>query len=1717
MLRKQTSIDQPSQNSDQNPISQTVSKPRKLKACLVLTAAIALVGSTAFADEAKSKVSFYKQVRPILQAQCQGCHQPAKASGEYVMTTFKGVTGKGESGDAAIVPGKPDQSYLLQLITPENGKAEMPKGQKPLHQTQINLIKQWIAEGATDDTPENAGVKYDAKNPPKYTLPPVITSLDYSPDGKLIAVAGFNEVLLHKSDGSGIVARLVGLSERIESVRFSADGKRLAVAGGNPGSRGEIQVWDVANRKLLLSAPYTYDTVFGASWSPDGTKIAFGCTDKTLRAIDSKTGEQVLFQGAHSDWALDTIWNPAGDHVISVGRDRTAKLTEVATQRFIDNITSITPKALKGGVATVDTHPTRDEIIIGGADGVPKLFRIFRITKRVIGDNANLIRVLPGLRGRVFGVDYSHDGRRAVAGSSLDSQGEIVVYDTDVDTNAPANIKAIFAKRVMAQSDAEKKTLAAYQKKPLPELARVKVDDSGIYVVRFSPDAKHVAAAGSNGKIRIYEAENGKLVKEFLSVPVTAQTQGENNSFTAKQTNVQQTKEPVHKDDIVVSLSVDPKSVRLAGAFDKAQLLISGKLKNGTSIDLTRSVDFKVANAKTVDVSPNGLIRVLTVGKTEIIASIAGQSVKIPVEVASANVQKVDYIRDVMPVMSKVGCNAGTCHGSKDGKNGFKLSLRGYDPIYDTRALTDELASRRVNIAAPEKSLMMVKGTGAVPHVGGQVIVHGTPNYEILRRWIGGGAKLDMTSARVTGIQVTPQNPIVQRLGGKQQIRILATYSNGDVRDVTAESFVESGNRDVATTDATGLVTTERRGEAPILARFEGRYAATTVTVMGDRTGFVWEEPDKWNFVDEHVARKLERMKIRSSDLCSDVDFIRRVYLDLTGLPPTSEIVRAFVADKQDSKAKRFALVDKLIGKPEFIDHWTNKWADLLQVNRKYLAPQGAKSFREWIRKEVTDNTPYDKFAYKVLTASGSNKENPPAAYYKILRNPADTMENTTHLWMAIRFNCNKCHDHPFERWTQDQYYETAAYFAQYGLKTDPASGKSRIGGTAVEGAKPLYEIVFDKPNGDITHDRTGVITAPNFPFEVNYKAPEKATRRQHLASWITAADNPYFAKSYVNRVWGYLMGVGLIEPLDDIRAGNPPTNPELLDDLSKKFIAGGFNVRELMRAICKSRTYHLALRTNQWNADDKTNYSHAVPKRLTAEMLYDAIHAVTGSQPKIPGVAPGTRAAQLPDAGVKLPDSFLANFGRPARESACECERSAGVALGPVMALVSGPTVGNAIGDPNNAITKLVQTQKDDRKLIAELFMRVLNREPEAEEIDTVLNSVKNIEIDHKSLKVQLAERTKWWQGEKPRLEQQRKDSVASGDKELAAFVKLIEPKTKAAETKRAALIAQREKELKAYQANVIKRANGFLAKNKNVAWTHLTADTVSTNNKMKLEKLENSVIKATGGEKNSAYTLTFNTDVANITGLRIEALTDPKRPGNGPGLPANGNFVVTEFEVHAGPKGKLKEAKKVPLQNAKADFLQAGFNAALIVDGKTGNQNGWAIANAGGVEHWATVETKKPIVFKGGATIKIIIHQNHPAANHLLGNFRLSVTSQKAPIVNSLSDSLQTIANTEESKRSQEQTAALLAYFGKSDTGLVAKQTALNTARTPVPEDAGVTARKKTIAYLKKPVPEDLRLARLRQDFDQSTKQLAVKRLTAAQDLTWVLINTPEFLFNR
>jgi len=1718
-----------------------ISTTRRLPAVAFLVAFISLWATTASADDSADTkeavdlkpVSYHREILPIFRANCLGCHQGAKQRGEYVMTQFDRLMQGGETGGKAIVPGHPDESFLISQITPVDGHAEMPdEPAKPLSQIEIDLVRRWIGEGAKDDSP--AKESFDAEHPPVYRNPPTITSLDISPDGKLIAAAGYSEVFLIDASTGQRLQRLIGDSPRINSVRFSPDSKRLAVAGGTPSIAGEIQVWNLQTHALELSKSVTYDTLSGVRWSPDGTQLSFGAGDNSVRAIDPISGEQVLFQGAHEDWVLDTVYTVDGKNLVSVARDMSCKLTDVATERFIDNITSITPGALSGGLNSVERHPARDEVMLGGADGVAKVYRVFRQTERKIGDDANLIRQMPAMPGRIFSVAISPDGSRLAAASTLDGQSEVRVWNYDFNGTMSDEIKSLSGKRVNDLSPEEKKKLDDYQNSPVSQIWRADIGDAAIYSIRFAPD-QSLFVAGDDGIIRRYGAD-GQLGQPIEPIDPASIVSDANSSLAfdsilwnrgqialSKETATQTATEAVPEVDQVAKLELLPAEVQLDGPVSYAQVLVTGTLQDGSSVDLTRAVRWNVPSFAIV--TATGAVRPVTDGKGELTVTFGSHSAKVPisanaiVSTGTSGGYEVDFIRDVNPVLSRLGCNQGTCHGAQAGKNGFKLSLRGYDPIYDIRALTDDHAARRINASDPDQSLMLHKPLGVAPHQGGTLMKTDDPSFAILRSWIADGCKLRLDTPRVSRIELMPTNPVVNQPGSQQQVRVVAYYQNGTSRDVTAEAFITSGNTDVAEANVAGLLTAARRGEAPILARYEGSYAATTMTVMGKREDFQWSEPQVWNPIDNFVAKKWQRMKILPSELCTDEEFIRRVYLDLTGLPPSSEVTRAFIADASETQRKRAVVVDDLIASKEFIEFWTNKWADLLQVNRKFLGVEGSAAYRSWIRDSVARNQPYDEFARDILTAMGSNKQYPQASYFKVLRAPEETMENTTHLFLGIRFNCNKCHDHPFERWTQDQYYETAAFFRRTSLRADPASGKETIGGSAVDGATPLYEEVYEADAGETKHPRTSKEVAPKFPYVVEHESKADGTRRDNLASWMTSTNNQYFARSYANRVWGYLTGVGLIEPIDDIRAGNPSTNPELLDYLTASFIESKFDRQELARMICNSRTYQLSGKSNLWNEDDTQNYSHATPRRLGAEVLFDAIHFTTGSVPSIPGIPRGTRAAELPDAGARTDDGFLQNLGRPVRESACECERSSDLQLGPVMALVSGPTVGQAIADSGNDINRLVGSIADDQALVEEIFLRTLSRKPASDEVHAFAELRKEIGLDHETIVNSLKEREAWWANDLPKREVARLDAIKRAEEQLTSAVEAAKPEQSRLAKEREEKVNAATAKLADAQAKAAERLAAWeTGQTDKTEWFPLVPNRMSSTNKDSFRVLEDRSIMVTGNADEGVYSVTFNTTLPTITGIRIEVLPIDIAAGKGPGLSDNANFVVTELEVAVSDAKTPKEQAPVLLTGGLADFSQDGFSPAAAIDGQSRDQGGWAISGSTVHGHWIVFQTKEPLTISGDKNLIVKLHQFHNAAKHRLGRFRISLTtSTAATIPLGLAEPYRAAMSQPAATRSEADKKLLTDYFASIDTIVKADRDALAAVSAAVPADSNVVEAQARIERAKQPVLVDSQLDRLRTDVGQSELQIKNERLTAAEDLVWALINSPEFLFNR
>ncbi len=668
----------------------------------------------------------------------------------------------------------------------------------------------------------------------------------------------------------------------------------------------------------------------------------------------------------------------------------------------------------------------------------------------------------------------------------------------------------------------------------------------------------------------------------------------------------------------------------------------------------------------------------------------------------------VSFVKDVMPVLNKTGCTNGTCHGSAKGKNGFKLSLRGYDPEFDYRAIVHDLSGRRYNRTEPARSMVILKPTQQLPHGGGVRIEPDSPYYKILLEWLSGGAGYgDPVAAQVSRVELQPAEIFAAKAGGRQQLKVISHYADGSTRDVTREAIYSSNDPSLAEVSEAGLATTLRTGEAALLVRYEGRMAVAGVTVVTEKPGFAWKPVPEFNYIDQFVHAKLQRLKMLPSEPAGDAEFLRRASFDLIGLPPTPEELRAFLADRTEPRRKRAQAIDRLMARAEFVNHWAVKWSDLLQVNKAKLGDKGVWTFRDWIRESLAENRPYDRMVRELITARGSTFRNPPANFFRFTREPKVAMETTTQLFLGVRMVCAQCHDHPFEQWTQNQYFNLTAFFGSMAIK----------GGSDSE-----EEVVYDKrEDAEILHPKDGRKMAARFLFGVENQDVREKELRESLAEWLTSRQNPLFAKAMANRLWSYFFGRGIIDPVDDIRASNPPSNPALIEALTKDFLAHNYDLRHLIRTIVNSRTYQLSYRTNEWNEDDQTNFSHALPRRLTAEELFDAIHVATGSRAHFPQVPKESLAQDFPDPSVGR-GGFLDLFGRPERQTSCECERRSDVSLAQALNLLNGSTIAEAIADPEGRIAKLLLGGASDRQVVEDLYMAAMSRPPDSRELDMAL-----------------------------------------------------------------------------------------------------------------------------------------------------------------------------------------------------------------------------------------------------------------------------------------------------------------------------------------------------------------------------------------------------------
>ena len=744
----------------------------------------------------------------------------------------------------------------------------------------------------------------------------------------------------------------------------------------------------------------------------------------------------------------------------------------------------------------------------------------------------------------------------------------------------------------------------------------------------------------------------------------------------------------------LASFRVVPERSTLAGPRATRQLL--AEAGGGSPRDLTRAVAWASLDPTVATVASTGRVTPRGDGTATIVARWgSGAEARAVVEVSGMVAPgRVSFRNDVVAAFSQANCNMGACHGTPTGKGGFRLSLRGYLPDQDFMTVTREVSGRRVDLLAADTSLLLTKPLGTVPHEGGLRLTRGTPSFDLIRAWIAEGAKDDPAAPKPVALEIAPGPRLLEAPARTQQVAVVARYADGASRDITPLCYYSSSNPTVAEVDADGFVSFKNPGEVAVIAHYLGLVATVRLTHLIAVPGFAASEVPEGGPIDRAVFGKLNRMRVEASPDCTDAEFVRRASLDLIGTLPAPAEVEAFTTDPAPDR--RVKLVDALLARPEFADFWALKLADILRANGRLLESKGTLAFHRWIRANLEQDVPLDRFVRDLLTADGSSLRNPAASYYRISKDPESAVESTAQLFLGVRIQCAKCHNHPFERWTQDDYYGFAAFFAR--VKRKP-------------GGLPGDEVVFLADKGEVKQPRTGKPMPPKALGGPTYDDPKKnpADRREALAAWLTGADNPFFARSLANRIWYHLMGRGVVEPVDDFRDSNPASNDELLAALAANLTDNGFQLRPLVRAIATSRAYGLSAQPKGANGADVMYFSHAYARLLPAEVLLDAISTVTDTATPFENLPKGTRAVQIPDG--KTEHTFLKTFGRPARELACECERETDSNLSQALQLIGGATLNGKLRDDSGRMARLAASPLDPAAIAGELYLVALGR----------------------------------------------------------------------------------------------------------------------------------------------------------------------------------------------------------------------------------------------------------------------------------------------------------------------------------------------------------------------------------------------------------------------
>lgn len=750
----------------------------------------------------------------------------------------------------------------------------------------------------------------------------------------------------------------------------------------------------------------------------------------------------------------------------------------------------------------------------------------------------------------------------------------------------------------------------------------------------------------------------------------------------------------VHAQDKPISLEVYPAEVHINTMRDRQSFVAQVTYPNGLTLDVTKQAKLTLSDAGQVKLAANVLHPVAD-GESQLTVEFEGLSKTVPIKIEQATADRpVSFKLDIMPIFMKANCNTGSCHGAARGKDGFRLSLFGFDPDGDHYRISRELPGRRMNLALPEESLLMTKSVGSVPHTGGKRFGTDTEYYATMLRWLQAGGNNDVGEIpQVLSVELYPPAAVLDGADSTQQLTVRAKYSDGTDRDVTNLAVFLSNNDTAATVSPEGLVTAHERGESFIMARFETHTVGRHFITLPKGQQYVDPKTPEFNFVDTLIYNKLRKLRITPSGLCTDEEFLRRAHLDIVGVLPTVEEYARFMEDKDEKKREK--LVDELLNRKEFVEVWVMKWAELLQIRTtNEISYKSMLRYYNWLQERIASNMPTDQMVRELLGSSGGTFQNAATNYYQNERDTLKTSENVAQVFMGMRIQCAQCHNHPFDRWTMDDYYSFAAFFSQIGRK---------------RGEDPRELIIYNSGGGDVRHLVDNRVMAPKF---LGGEVPDVKgkDRRVVMADWLASPQNPYFATNLANIVWAHFFGKGIIDQVDDVRVSNPPVNKELLDELGRRFTEYNYDFKKLVRDICVSRVYQHSTATNETNAKDDRNFSHAALRRVRAEVLLDAITQVTDTKNKFEGLPTGARAVQIANGNTST--YFLTAFGRAKRDTVCSCEVSIEPNLSQALHLLNGDTVNAKMSQGKLVPTRLAEG-KTPEQVAEEIYIRCLSRKP--------------------------------------------------------------------------------------------------------------------------------------------------------------------------------------------------------------------------------------------------------------------------------------------------------------------------------------------------------------------------------------------------------------------